>query len=205
MSHKKSFIGIKAEASTSTLELHFTDYIYDGIDWNTWEEINMVQDTIDAIKAANPTTIKVIINSLGGDVMIGLALYNYLKAYNATKEVEIIGFAASIASVMAMCASPGKLRMAKNSFMIIHAAHSSAYGNASEIRKQAETLDKVSNELAEIYAQRSGKAAADFTKMWAGGDKWLTGAEAKELGLVDELTNADPVINASLDFTGHWN
>src|SRR5689334_16785658 len=136
MPQPKSYIGIKNEASSDTLELHFTDYIYDGFDWNTWEYKNLVQDTINKIKAANPDKIKVVINSLGGDVMIGLALYNYLKNHKAEKEVEIIGFAASIASVMAMCASPGKLKMAKNAFMIIHAAWSYAVGNAAEMREQ---------------------------------------------------------------------
>lgn len=189
----KSYIGIKNEAKSDTIELHFTDYIFDGFDWNTWEEKNMVQDTINAIKAANPTTIKIVINSLGGDVMIGLALYNYLKAHKAEKVVEIIGFAASIASIIAMSASKGKLKMAKNAFMIIHAAWSGAVGNASELREQAENLDKVSNNLAEIYADRSGKKPEDFTAMWNDGDFWMDGAEAMELGLVDELMNTEPV------------
>lgn len=189
----KSYIGIKNEAKSNTIELHFTDYIFDGFDWNTWEEKNMVQDTINAIKAANPDTIKIVINSLGGDVMIGLALYNYLKAHKAEKTVEIIGFAASIASIIAMCATKGKLKMAKNAFMIIHAAWSGAMGNADELREQAENLDKVSNNLAEIYADRSGKKPEDFTAMWKDGDFWMDGAEAMELGLVDELMNTEPV------------
>jgi len=197
---KKFYVGIKNEVSSNTLELYFTDYIYDGLDWSTWEVSNMVQETIDKIKAANPTTIKIVINSLGGDVMIGLALYNYLKAHKATKEVEIIGFAASIASILAMCGDT--IKMAKNSFMIIHAAWSYASGNAAEMRKAAEDLDKVTNELADIYAQRSGKDTKFFTDLWAEGDYWMTGSEAKELNLVDELFNAAP-ISAHLDFNQH--
>jgi ATP-dependent Clp endopeptidase proteolytic subunit ClpP len=202
MAKTKSYIGIKNAADTSTLELHFTDYIYDGFDWETWEMTNLVQETINKIKDANPSKIKVVINSLGGDVMVGLALYNYIKNHKAEKEVEIIGFAASIASVMAMCADPGKLKMAKNAFMIIHAAWSMAVGNADEIREQAANLDKITNELADIYAQRSGKEAKHFTKLWKNGDHWMTGTEALEEGLVDELFNAEPV-KAGLDFTAH--
>lgn len=198
----KSYIGIKNEKASNTLELHFTDYIYDGFDWETWEEKNLVQDTINKIKDAAPDKIKVVINSLGGDVMVGLALYNYIKSYKAEKEVEIIGFAASIASVMAMAADPGKLRMAKNAFMIIHAAWSLAMGNADEIREQAATLDKITNELADIYAQRSGKEAKHFKNLWKDGDHWMTGTEAMEEGLVDELFNAEPV-KAGLDFNAH--
>lgn len=194
MEHKKSYIGIKASVDNSVVELFFTDYIFDGFDWETWDTTNLVQDTIDKIKAAKPTTIVVTINSLGGDVMIGLAIYNFLKAYDANVEVQIIGFCASIASVMAMSASKGKLKMAKNSFMIIHQASSGAYGNAVEMRKQADVLETISGQLAEIYAQRAGKEATYFTDLWAdGGDVWLTGKEAKKMGLVDELTNAAPV------------
>lgn len=197
MSKHKSFIGVK-NASDSTLELHFTDMIYDGFNWETWEAENMVQNTIDKIKDANPTKIHVVINSLGGDVMIGLALYNYIKNHPAEVSVEIVGFAASIASIMAMAADKGQLKMAKNSFMIIHAAWSVAFGNAKEMREQAETLDKITNELADIYAQRTGKKASHFTDMWAGGDVWLTGTEALEMGLVDELFNAEVKAHASL-------
>ncbi len=200
MPKSKSYIGIKNEADTSTLELHFTDYIYDGWNWETWETENLVQSTIDKIKAANPSKIKVVINSLGGDVMIGLALYNYIKAYKAEKEVDVIGFAASIASIMAMVADPGKLKMGKSTFMIIHAAWSYASGNAKEMRKQADDLDKVTNELAEIYAQRSGKKASYFTDLWADGDYWMTASEAKEIGLADEIYNSEPV-NAKVDFS----
>src|SRR5688572_6196609 len=125
----KSYIWIKNEASSKTVELHFTDYIYDGFDFETWEYKNLVQDTINKIKDANPEKINVVINSLGGDVMIGLALYNFLKSYDAEINVEIIGFAASIASIIAMCADKGKLKMAKNAFMIVHAAWSGAVGN----------------------------------------------------------------------------
>lgn len=200
MPKSKSYIGIKNEAETSTLELHFTDFIYDGFNWDTWETTNLVQETINKIKAANPSKIKVVINSLGGDVMIGLALYNYIKAYKAEKEVDVLGFAASIASIMAMVADPGKLRMGKSTFMIIHAAWSYAAGNAKDMRKQADDLDKVTNELAGIYAQRTGKEVSYFTDLWADGDYWMTATEAKEIGLADEIYNSEP-INAKVDFS----
>lgn len=190
MEQKKSYIGIRNSVETSTLELFFTDDIFDEFDWKTWETKNLVQDTIDKIIAAKPSTIKVTINSLGGDVMIGLAIYNFLKNYKAEVEVEIIGFAASIASVIAMSASKGKLKIANNGFMIIHAASSFAWGNAKELKEQAEVLDKISKELASIYALRSRKETSFFTDLWAdGGDVWLSGSEAKEMGLADELIN----------------
>lgn len=202
MENKKSYIGIRNSVDNSVVELFFTDFIFDTIDWQMMEVNNMVQDTIDKIKAANPSTIKVTINSLGGDVMIGLAVYNFLKNYNADVEVEIIGFAASIASVIAMSASKGKLKMAKNSFMIIHAASSDSGGNANDLREQAKVLDTISLEVADIYAQRTGKEAKYFTNLWHDGDYWMTGSEAKKIGLVDELMNAEP-ITAKVDLASY--
>jgi ATP-dependent Clp endopeptidase proteolytic subunit ClpP len=205
MPRPQSYIGIKNSAEKKTVELHFTDFIYDGFDWNTYEYVNLVQNTIDKIKEANPETIKVLINSLGGDVMVGLALYNYLKNHPATVEVEVIGFAASIASVIAMSATPGKLKMAQSSFMIIHQAWSYAAGNAGDLREQANTLETISNELANIYALRSGKEAKYFTKAWADGDVWMTATEAKEIGLADELINADVEVHAAINEFGFKN
>lgn len=195
MSKPKFYTAIK-NAANNTLELHFLDYISDGFDWNTWEYKSMVQDTIKQIKDANPTKIRIVVNSLGGDVMIGLAIYNYLKSLSGVDiESENIGFAASIASVMMMAA--GNVKMAKNSFMIIHAAWMGAVGNASELRQQADNLDKVTNELADIYAQKSGKHDAKyFTDLWANGDVWLNAQEAYDLGLVNEITNEVAIQNA---------
>lgn len=195
MSKQKFYLGIKNEASSNVLELYFTDYIYDSCDWYSGETTNMVQDTIDRVKAANPTEIKVTINSLGGDVMIGLAIYNFLKTFNAAVTTDNISFSASIATIMQMAADKGKRRMAKNAFMIIHAAWGVAVGNADEMKIQADNLQKVTDQLAEIYAAASGKHdAAFFKNLWKDGDYWMTGDEALEIGLVDELYNAEPVM-----------
>lgn len=201
MAKNKSYIGIKNEVATGTLELYFLDYIYDGWDWNTYEEIKMVKDTIDKIKAANPTKIIAYVNSLGGDVQIGLAIYNYLTMCGIPVETRNIGFAGSIASIM-MCA--GKpVKVARNSFTIIHPAWAFAAGNATDLRKQADDLDKVTDQLAEIYATKSGKHdAAFFKNLWKDGDYWMTGEEAVEFGLADEVIDAVEV-NASMDVTAY--
>lgn len=197
----KFYIGIRNEASTKTLELYFTDYIYNNWDWNTYEEKNMVQDTINQIKAANPSKIRVIINSLGGDVMIGLAIYNYLKASGISVETENIGFAASIASVMLMAG--GTRKMARNSFVIIHAASSGTWGNAKDLRSAADALDTVSHQLADVYAQTSGKHDAKyFTDRWADGDVWLTSEECLEMGLVTEITG-EVAATAAVDIASY--
>src|SRR4051812_46075261 len=101
---------------TDTLELQFLDDIYDYIDWDKWEIVSLVEEVISKIKAAAPKKIKCLVNSYGGDVIIGLAIYNFLKHYNAEVEVEIIGICASIATVIASAASPGKLKISKNAF-----------------------------------------------------------------------------------------
>ena len=106
-------IAMKNTIGDGVLELQFLDTIANSteFDWTTGELLttNLVEETIAQVKAANPSKIKCTIDSIGGDASIGLAIYNFLKSYNAKVEVEIIGMAGSIASVMAMAASKGEL------------------------------------------------------------------------------------------------
>jgi ATP-dependent Clp endopeptidase proteolytic subunit ClpP len=190
-------IGIKNEASSSTLELHFLSAIYDTYNWWTGEQVNMVEDTINQIKTANPSKIKCIINSGGGDLTIGLAIYNFLKSYDAKVETEIIGMAGSTASILALAAKKGKCKMCKNAFLMIHQGTTGAYGKSDEIRNTADVLDKYNDQLYTIYADKSGKTKEEFKTLLASGDVWLTANEALEMGLVDEIINDVPNITAS--------
>lgn len=189
MSKPRFHIAIKNEASSKTLELYFLDYIYDGFDWSTYEYINMVADTISQVKAAAPKKIKLTIDSQGGDAGIGLAIYNFLKAYDAEVETDVIGMAGSIASVMAMAADKGKLRMARNSFMVIHRAWGYGSGNSEDLRAAADVIDKYTGQVVDVYHQRTGKPVEDINALIANGDYWMTGEEAVAAGFADETYN----------------
>lgn len=193
MQTPKLHIAIKNATSDSALELHFLDTITNTtyFDWTTGESVttNLVEETIAQVKAANPSKIKCIIDSIGGDAGIGLAIYNFLKSYNAKVEVEIIGMAGSIASVIAMAASKGKLSIARNAFMVIHKAWGVGIGNSDELRQAADVIDKYTAQVVDIYAQRTGKTLDEVSALIAGGDYWMSGVEAVEQGFADLIFN----------------
>lgn len=195
-------IGIKNSVSGSynsdgtTLELYFLDCIEntETYDWYTGEEIEIsaVDQVVNAVKMYNPSTVKCYIDSLGGDLNIAMAIYNFLKNCKAKVEVEIIGMCMSAATIIAMSASKGKLRMPRNSFFVIHEASSEACGTAEDMRQAAELIDRYTAQVADILAQRNSKGmtAEAVAALWAGGDYWMTGQEAYDMGFVDEVYNS---------------
>lgn len=186
-------IAMKNTIGDGVLELHFLDTIANStqFDWTTGELLttNLVEETIAQVKATSPSKIKCTIDSIGGDASIGLAIYNFLKSYNAKVEVEIIGMAGSIASVMAMAASKGKLSIARNAFMVIHKAWGASIGNSEELRQAADVIDKYTAQVVDIYAQRSGKNTEEIAALIENGDYWMSGVEAVEQGFADSVFN----------------
>lgn len=105
---------------------------------------------VDQIKELGNKPLNIRINSLGGSVFGGVAIYNALKSYKGFKTVYIDGYACSIASVISMCAD--KIVMYKNSYMMIHSAWTgNVQGNADELRKTAELLDEMDSTILNIY------------------------------------------------------
>ena len=199
MDKPKLQLGIKASVTdSSVLELFILDYLYDSYeyDWSTdtYTETNWVADVIAKVKDVNPSRILLTIDCLGGDAAIGIALYNFLKNCSAKVEVDVIGMCGSSATLPAMAASKGKLRMARNSFMIIHEAWGGGSGRSKDLREQAEVVDKFTRQYADIYALKSGKTVDEILALIAPGDYWMTGAEAVEQGFADEIYNDAPKI-----------
>lgn len=143
---------------------------------------------LDAVKLVEGDTIKLTINSSGGFVLDGLAIYHALRAHNAKVQVEIIGVAASMASAIAMVGDT--VSMAEDGLFMLHDPWAGAVGNAEDLRAAAEMLDKHGESLAGIYARKSGIAEDEIREMMAknGGEgTWLNAEEAVELGFVDEI------------------
>jgi len=125
------------------------------------------------------------INSEGGEVFQAKAIYNAL-ACRQDLSVYIDGLAASAASFIAMAASPGKLFMSAVGSIMIHDGHTLAMGNAADIRALADVLDRESNLIAGMYAERTSKEIAYFReKMRA--ETWYNAAEALAEGLIDGI------------------
>lgn len=139
--------------------------------------------------------LDVHINSPGGDVFDAIAIYNTLKARRSTVSVTIDGIAASAASFIAQAASPGHLEMAPFSKMMIHDGFAAAIGNAADMRELADQLDDASDNIASIYAQRTGKPAA-YWRAKMRDTTWYGDQEAVDDGLADRVRGNGDVSNA---------
>lgn len=128
--------------------------------------------------------LTVHLNSPGGDIFDGLAIYQALKAHSAQVTVHVDGIAASIASVIAMAAD--KLVMAPKATMMIHDGWSMSVGNAQDMRKMADLLDKQSDIIASVYADRT-EQPADFWRDRMRDETWYNAQEALDAGLADEI------------------
>lgn len=144
------------------------------------------KDFSDQLKAISAKELDVVINSPGGDVFAGLAMYNMLRNSGKTINVKIVGIAASAASVVAMAGDTRS--MPKNTMMMVHNPWTIAAGNADEFRETADTLDKIGASLLGVYVARAGIEEAKMKDMLAS-DTYLTADEALEHGLATEVTD----------------
>ena len=147
---------------------------------------------IDELKTIKDKNIDVHINSLGGSVFDGLAIYNALKNHSKKVTTKVEGIAASIASVIAMAGDT--IEMAENSLFMIHNPFAMSGGDANELRKTANILDKIRNEIASIYASKS-KHDSDHYINLMDVETWFNSEETMELGLISGITQSIKVEN----------
>tara|TARA_R100000654_G_scaffold6055_2_gene16178 strand:- start:5434 stop:6468 length:1035 start_codon:yes stop_codon:yes gene_type:complete len=145
------------------------------------------QEFINDIKDLKDLPLNLRINSLGGDVFDGMAMYNVIKRREAKTTVYIEGIAASIATIIALGAD--EVVMAENSLFMIHNAWGGTMGEAKDMRKTAETLDKISGELTDIYRKKTGLSYDVLSEMMDE-ETWLNAEEAFELGFVDTISDS---------------
>ena len=167
-------------------------YIYGYVEPEHWwdeEENNSAEHFRKALaEYPNTTEIEVYINSLGGDVVEGTAIYNQLKRHPAHKTVYVDGFAASIASVIAMAGD--EVVMPRNTLMMIHNMSWYAYGNPAQLRKAAEDLEIINDTGREAYLMKAGdKLSRERLAEMMDAETWLPARECVELGLADRLAD----------------
>ena len=139
------------------------------------------------LDAVEGNELVVEINSVGGDVMAGLGIYNMLRSWakdGKTVTTRVTGVAASIASIIALAGD--KREMPKNTFAMVHQASTFAVGTADDMRDAADTLDKVDGSLRGIYMDRMGVDEAKAKEIMAK-DTWLTADESMDLGFATAL------------------
>jgi ATP-dependent protease ClpP protease subunit len=159
-------------------------YLYDeiggyGID---------AQSFIAELNAIEVDTIELHVNSVGGEVYQGFAIYQAVKDHPAIVNVTVDALAASIASVIAMAGD--RVTMARNAEMMIHDGHVVVAGDASELIKTVAMLDRVSNNIASVYAERSGLGTVEAWRDTMRAETWYSAEEAVEAGLADEIAPA---------------
>ena len=145
------------------------------------------QDFISEIKGLKDMPINLRINSLGGDVFDGMAMYNVIKRREAKTTVYIEGIAASIATIIALGAD--EVIMAENSLFMIHNAWGGASGEAKDMRKTAETLEKITSELTDIYVKKTG-LSYDAVAQMMDEETWLNAEEAYKLRFIDTISDS---------------
>ena len=155
-------------------------FIYDEIGYFG----HSAKDFSDSLATIDSDELTVHLNSPGGDIFDGLAIYQSLKNHSAKVNIVVDGLAASIASVIAMAAD--NLVMAPKATMMIHDGWSMSMGNAGEMRKMADLLDKQSDIIASVYADRTGQPA-DFWRDRMKDETWYSADEALAAGLIDEV------------------
>ena len=145
------------------------------------------QEFITDIKDLKDTPINLRINSLGGDVFDGMAMYNVIKRRDAKTTVYIEGIAASIATIISLGAD--EVVMAENSLFMIHNAWGGTMGEAKDMRKTAETLEKITGELTDIYRKKTGLSYDALAEMMDE-ETWLNANEALEMGFIDTISDS---------------
>ena len=186
---------LKQAAEAGVLELYiYGDVEAETFNWEAWRyepSENSAQHFREELaKYPDASEIRIYINSYGGSVFEGTAIYNQLKRHPAHKTVYVDGFACSIASVIAMAGD--EVVMPRNTMMMIHNMWSCVCGNAAELRKAADDLDIINDAGRQAYLAKAGEklTEAKLAEMMDA-ETWLTAAQCVEYGLADRLADQD--------------
>jgi ATP-dependent protease ClpP protease subunit len=140
---------------------------------------------LDELKALGPVAeLTVRINSPGGSLFDGVAIYNALRRHDAAITVWIDGIAASIASMIAMAGD--EVVMPENAMLVLHDPSGLVAGTASDMRAMAEALDRMKAGMVAAYRDKSGRDDAEIDALMAA-ETWLSAKEAVALGLADRV------------------
>ena len=181
-------------------------YIYDVIGCQCWYDDacqcssanNLVQD----LAGLKVDDLHIHINSPGGEVDDGIAIYNAIRRHPANVTVHIDGLAASAASFIAMAGDT--VLVSRNAQVMIHDALTFAFGNEAELRKSADLLGRYSDNIADIYAQQAGGTVESWREVMRA-ETWYTGVEAVEAGLADAVdgqpTETEEMVAAKWDLS----
>lgn len=171
--------------------------MYDVIGYDWWDGSGVTAKGVsDQLKAMRGQPVTVMINSPGGDMFEGIAIYNLLREHDGEVTVKIVSLAASAASIIAMAGD--RIEIGAASFLMIHQCWVCACGNADDMLATAAWLQPFDFAMAEVYAWRSGQSADDCAA-WMKAETYMSGALAIERGFADALLAADAVADSGAE------
>lgn len=149
-----------------------------------WWDSTSSSDVEKALKEVTADTVHVHINSVGGDVFDGIAIFNLLRNHSSKIVIHVDGLAASAASLIAMAGD--EIVMNTGSMMMIHEASTFAFGTKTDIQKTMNALEGIDKSIADIYMTRFKGEKVDVEELIKA-ESWFTAEEAIELGFADEV------------------
>ncbi|MEQ5673223.1 head maturation protease, ClpP-related [Providencia stuartii] len=174
--------GIRAASSDNTIS------VLDVIGEDFWGEGVTAKRISSALRAIGNNDVVVNINSPGGDMFEGLAIYNLLRAHSGKVTVNILGIAASAASIIAMAGD--EIQMGRGAFLMIHNCWAVGVGNRHDFAKLANDLAPFDKSMADIYVARSGQSDETVSQMMDN-ETYIGASDAIEKGFADSLLAAD--------------
>lgn len=160
---------------------------HEGDWWSDSDPVN-VGYIREHLNEANGKPLEIHINSGGGEVFEGFAIYNNIKDYVGRKTVIIDGIAASIASVIALAGD--EVKMNKASMFMIHNASSGCYGTAEDMRKVADALETINTVIRSIYLRKTNLSEEKLIELM-NAETYLSAQEAMEYGFCDAIVEED--------------
>ncbi len=163
--------------------------MFDVIGQDFWSGGGVTAKKVAAqLRAIGDRPVEVQMNSPGGDMFEGIAIYNVLREHPQLITIKVMGMAASAASVIAMAGDSVEIGAA--SFLMIHNCWVLAMGNRHDMRETADFLEPFDKAMADVYALRSEQKTADVSK-WMDAETFMSGSLAIERGFADALLSAD--------------
>ena len=158
----------------------------------------------EQLKVAGGEDVEVHINSCGGSVYEGFAIYNLLKSYSGSVKIYVDGIAASIAGVIAMCGAP--IFMSRYAHLMIHSVSASVYGNVQEFQRMMKQMLVLQSSIVKIISERTGMSEEDVnTKFMDGEDHYIGAEEAQKMGLIAGIYDEEGDTPESSDITTVYN
>lgn len=189
--------------TSKSADLYIYGEIVDNSDWK-WDDSDVMPDDVLSVlnEVEGLDSLDIYINSPGGSVFSGLAIYNMLKRNKAHKTVHVDGIAASMASVIALAGD--KLIIPSNAFLMIHKPWTFAMGNSNDLREVADRLEDIESGVMNVYRDnmKDGVAIETIQGM-VDAETWLTGEEAAEYFNV-EVTESKSIAASTSDILNKY-